>query len=171
MVTLLNLIRKIITKFAKFTSLQKIHEDVNILKEQNKFLLFEVIKLNELLRAQTWKNNSIHDLSVNQTYDSFEFQWNDMNIGKKLPNDTEFMATIQENICLITDSTKEWFNGKRILDLGCGTGRFTYGLLSLGARVTACDQSTSALQQTQLLCNQFTDQVILKQIDIREHLN
>jgi len=166
MLTLLTLTRKIITKFTKLTPFQNIYEEINVLKEQNKFLLFEVSKLNELLRGQTWKNNRIDDQSIEQTHDSFEFQWSDINTGYKLPSDTEFMSAIQENICLITDSNKEWFKGKKILDLGCGTGRFTYGFLTLGARVTACDQSKSALQQAQLLCHQFADQVTFKQIDI-----
>jgi SAM-dependent methyltransferase len=41
-----------------------------------------------------------------------------------------------------------WFPGKRVLDAGCGGGRWSYGLAKLGAHVTAADTNPSALAAT-----------------------
>jgi 2-polyprenyl-3-methyl-5-hydroxy-6-metoxy-1,4-benzoquinol methylase len=61
-----------------------------------------------------------------------------------------------------------WFPNKRIVDIGCGLGRFTYGLLALGATVLATDQSHWGLQRAEALCAQYADRLTLKQVDLLE---
>ena len=41
-----------------------------------------------------------------------------------------------------------WFSGKDALDAGCGTGRWSYALAELGARVTALDLTTAGCRAT-----------------------
>jgi SAM-dependent methyltransferase len=41
-----------------------------------------------------------------------------------------------------------WFSGRTVLDAGCGGGRWTVGLLRLGAQVTAVDFSAHAVAST-----------------------
>ena len=43
---------------------------------------------------------------------------------------------------------KEYFQGLTVLDLGCGSGRWTYAMASLGARVVAVDFCDAAVQVT-----------------------
>lgn len=43
---------------------------------------------------------------------------------------------------------RDAFRGLTVLDAGCGTGRWTYAMASLGARVVAVDVSDAAVEQT-----------------------
>ncbi|MDA1280821.1 MAG: class I SAM-dependent methyltransferase, partial [Chloroflexi bacterium] len=65
-----------------------------------------------------------------------------------------------------TDTAREWFQGKNVVDIGCGSGRFTYGLLKLGANVLACDQSSAGLERTEQLCHDFSDRLQTQRIDL-----
>lgn len=42
----------------------------------------------------------------------------------------------------------EFFRGRRVLDVGCGSGRWTYAMALLGARVTAVDFCEGAVEMT-----------------------
>jgi len=80
-----------------------------------------------------------------KTLESFDYQWEHLPSGLTLLSDNAFREDVarilsQEEICI--DPT--WFPGKEVLDAGCGNGRWTYGLLRLGSRVTALDASESA---------------------------
>jgi len=83
-----------------------------------------------------------------QTLASFDYQWRELPEADALLSDEWFRSHVtriiaDELLCLKPD----WFRGKRILDAGCGTGRWTVGLLELGADVTAVDFSEHALRQ------------------------
>ncbi len=43
---------------------------------------------------------------------------------------------------------RDYFKGLTVLDAGCGSGRWTYAMASLGARVIAVDISTAAVEVT-----------------------
>ncbi len=43
---------------------------------------------------------------------------------------------------------RDYFKGLTVLDAGCGSGRWTYAMASLGARVIAVDLSTAAVEVT-----------------------
>lgn len=53
--------------------------------------------------------------------------------------------------------------GSSFLDLGCGTGIFTFQALTLGATVTAVDFSKNALRNSHELCSKHFDEATLKQ--------
>jgi SAM-dependent methyltransferase len=83
-----------------------------------------------------------------QTLASFDYQWRELPESDALLSDEWFRANVariisDELLCLKAD----WFRGKHVLDAGCGTGRWTVGLLELGAHVTATDFSEHALEQ------------------------
>jgi SAM-dependent methyltransferase len=83
-----------------------------------------------------------------QTLASFDYQWRELPEADALLSDDWFRENVtsiisDELLCL----SPEWFRGKRVLDAGSGTGRWTVGLLELGAHVTAVDFSEHALEQ------------------------
>lgn len=83
-----------------------------------------------------------------QTLASFDYQWRNLPEADALLSDEWFRANVahivsDELLCL----APEWFRGRRVLDAGCGTGRWTIGLLELGSHVTAVDFSEHALEQ------------------------
>ena len=85
-----------------------------------------------------------------QTRRSFDFQWGELPQGDAMLSDGWFRENVdrvlvEELLCL----EREWFRGKRVLDAGCGLGRWTLGLLRLGCNVTAVDQSARGLEALQ----------------------
>jgi len=137
------------------------------LREQGDYLMREVSRLAAAERRAQWQQRRGSTLGA-QTKASFDFQWEQMPSGRALPSDEAFMGDVEAHICRLTQLPREWFAGKRIVDVGCGIGRFSYGLLKLGAIVTACDQSEAALRRTAELCDPFRDRLSLKRIDLLE---
>lgn len=101
-----------------------------------------------------------------QTSGSFEYQWAEYSTGVAMQDDAEFMSRIKPQISKMTDLSEDWFKGKRVVDIGCGAGRFTYGMLTMGAIVTACDQSDAGLERTAKLSAEHADRLTLKKIDL-----
>jgi SAM-dependent methyltransferase len=90
----------------------------------------------------------LRQLLRKQTLASFDYQWRELPEADALLSDEWFRSNVarivsEELLCL----SPAWFKGKRVLDAGCGTGRWTVGLLELGAQVTATDFSEHALEQ------------------------
>jgi len=77
------------------------------------------------------------------TIGSFEFQWRHIPWGVSLLSDPSFKSHVTDILPDELSLPKEWFHGKRVLDVGCGNGRWSYGLVSLGAQVVAFDTSIS----------------------------
>jgi 2-polyprenyl-3-methyl-5-hydroxy-6-metoxy-1,4-benzoquinol methylase len=134
-----------------------------VVKQQAKHSLKSAI--NWLRQFSPWKSNResdalykllymlVHDkersleLSALQTQQSFSKQWSDLQTGNALLSDAWFKQNVTRIICEEELLLKpEWFEGKRVLDAGCGNGRWCYGLAKLGAEVTAVDINTSALE-------------------------
>jgi SAM-dependent methyltransferase len=88
-----------------------------------------------------------------QTLASFDWQWAHLASGDFMPGDPWFDANatrvLAHELCAIDAS---WFSGKRVLDAGCGQGRWTRALLDLGAHVTAIDFSEAGLSRTLEVC-------------------
>jgi len=82
-----------------------------------------------------------------ETLQSFDYQWRCLSQGDAMLSDPWFLDNVErilvdELLCI----DRSWFSGKRVLDAGCGLGRWTIGLLRLGCRVLAVDASPSALR-------------------------
>jgi SAM-dependent methyltransferase len=91
----------------------------------------------------------MRSLLRSQTLASFDYQWRELPEGEALVSDDWFVQNAQriiseELLCLRSD----WFHGRRVLDAGCGLGRWTVGLLRLGCEVLATDFSDHALERT-----------------------
>jgi 2-polyprenyl-3-methyl-5-hydroxy-6-metoxy-1,4-benzoquinol methylase len=135
---------------------------------QGDYLQRELERLRAVNRMREFRTGDTPAEDAGQTKASFDFQWQHMAAGKALPTDAAFMADVARDLVAMVGQPAEWFAGKRVADIGCGIGRYSHGLLQLGAHVTACDQSTAALQRTGELCRQFNDRLSLKQVDLLE---
>ena len=96
------------------------------------------------------------DLSAVQTREAFAFQWENLKSGQYLLSDPWFRNNVDD--ILVNQEMliqKEWFADKQVLDVGCGSGRWSYGFAKLGASVTAVDVSSVALKDTQEALAQF----------------
>lgn len=98
---------------------------------------------------------AVHDLQASlplatrQTEDAFADQWEHLPTGRFLLSDNDFRKNItdiltKEEILL----APEWFKGKRVLDAGCGNGRWAYGLAKLGVDLTCADVNPVAIAST-----------------------
>ncbi len=82
-----------------------------------------------------------------QTRRSFDFQWGELGAGDAMLSDAWFREHVDDVLAHeLLALEREWFRGRRVLDAGCGNGRWTLGLLRLGCQVTAIDQSANALR-------------------------
>lgn len=137
-----------------------------LLKEQNRFVLYQLQRINEMTRYNLLGDVTLATNEMHQTCCSFDYQWHALPRGEAMPDDAQFMGEVTSLICQMTALPADWFPGKRVVDIGCGAGRFTYGLLSLGASVMACDQSLWALQRTTELCQTFGQRFSAQQTDL-----
>ncbi len=87
-----------------------------------------------------------------QTLSSFDYQWGHLPDGDAMLSDPWFNEQVCQILQEVTGVNASWFVGKRVLDAGCGGGRWSVGLLRLGAQVTAVDFSEEALNRTRSAC-------------------
>lgn len=146
--------------------LLSLEEQIKLLEVQNKFMLYELQRVNEMLRLHLLGDQALGEIDQKQTRDSFEYQWADFNTGVAMATDKAFMSEIQSKVCQFTDLPTDWFQGKKVADVGCGSGRYSYALLSLGASVRAFDQSESGLRNAATLCAEFGDRFSTEHINL-----
>jgi 2-polyprenyl-3-methyl-5-hydroxy-6-metoxy-1,4-benzoquinol methylase len=165
-------IKRVIRKIRSIDALkwetEKLQQQVDDLKTQNKFIGYELCRLNELIRVMMVGKDELGKVFINQTLESFDYQWKKFNTGTYLHDDKEFMDKIPAQIQTFTGFDKDWFKGKNVLDLGCGSGRYSYGLLAMGANVTSVDFSLAGIEQTKELCKEFGSRHSTMQKDILE---
>ena len=111
-----------------------------------RYLLDEVSELRMLVRALT-AASPVRNADIAQTLQSFAFQWDEIGSGKHLLGDPDFDREMCALACRYADMPPEAFAGKTVLDAGCGNGRWSYTFSKLGAKVTAIDQSESAVAE------------------------
>jgi len=81
------------------------------------------------------------------TVAAFQHQWTELPSGKFMLSNPEFKRDVADIIAeQEIQIDRAWFAGKRVLDAGCGGGRWSYGLARLGAHVTAVDANGSAIE-------------------------
>jgi len=118
---------------------------IELLEQQNRFLLYDNMRVNQLLRELIYLNDLKRGYTGSQTKESFDYQWREIPEGVSMPSNPEFLNKVTEYLLEITQIPRDWFAGKEVLDAGCGTGRWTFAMNRLGANVTSFDQSSGAL--------------------------
>jgi SAM-dependent methyltransferase len=121
------------------------------LEPRVRFLVIENLRMNQLLRELIHANHLLRASTGEQTKSSFDYQWREVPEGEAMPSNREFLEKTPEVLIERTALPREWFKGKKVLDAGCGSGRWTYGFLKLGAEVTAIDQSKGGLEAVRKL--------------------
>jgi SAM-dependent methyltransferase len=97
------------------------------------------------------------DMSTLQTQAAFAKQWQKLNEGNYLLTDPWFKENVARVLCEQEILLRpEWFPGKEVLDAGCGSGRWSYGLAKLGAHLTSVDVNPVAIQETQKALAEFS---------------
>jgi SAM-dependent methyltransferase len=83
---------------------------------------------------------------ASQTIQSFDYQWKHLPGGDNLLSDRNWRENVDKFILDELQMTREQIRGKRVLDAGCGQGRWSYGFIKLGATVRGIDTSVSAIK-------------------------
>jgi SAM-dependent methyltransferase len=126
------------------------------LKFEVSYLLNEVSELREIVRVLQAESPRWQDLMAKtQTRNSFDIQWKLMPDGVHMLSDPVFQAEMIDLLESYSGLSSSWFPGKKILDAGCGNGRWSYALSVAGADVTAIDQSLHGLETTRQKCSIF----------------
>lgn len=108
--------------------------------------------------------DEVHDLDQarqirgTRTSDAFKKQWEQHPEGEYLLSDPWFREHVDKILCrqeLLLPP--EWFAGKKVLDAGCGNGRWSYGFSKLGADLTCVDINGNALEKTQAAISAFSN--------------
>lgn len=130
----------------------------NFLKKIHKFIAAstpfasrrEVNALYAMIYELMHDRKHVPDFLYAQTRRAFGKQWGELPDGEYMLSDPWFRDSvdriISEEECQIC---REWFKGKRILDAGCGGGRWSYGFAKLGANLTCVDINAEALHRTE----------------------
>lgn len=116
----------------------------------------EIDALYRLLYEAVQDKEQSLELTSGQTVDTFNFQWTEMPEGRYMLSNPWFKTNIQsiltEQLLLLKP---EWFKGKSVLDAGCGGGRWSHGLASLGANVTSVDINEVAIESARKAMEPF----------------
>lgn len=124
------------------------------LEEVVRYLDFQVANQASLIRYLAAP--VIHELPlVRETKESFDFQWAKIPVGRFMLENEDFRKEAAGYVTQFTGLPAEWFKGKRVIDAGCGLGRYSWALCSLGARVLSIDQSEHGVARTIEACRNF----------------
>jgi SAM-dependent methyltransferase len=136
--------------------------------ERIAYLLDEVSELRSQVRLLSAARDASGD-TKSQTKDSFSYQWDELSEGSHLVGDPKFDREMFDLISKYTELPKEWFARKRVLDAGCGNGRWSFAFDKLGAHVTAFDQSAAGVKNLRKLTGPGSN-VKIQQADILKPL-
>jgi len=76
-----------------------------------------------------------------ETLESFDYQWKNLSEGAYLLSDDEWRENVSDHILEELELGREEISGRRVLDAGCGNGRWAYGFMELGCEVHGFDPS------------------------------
>ena len=106
---------------------------------------------------------------IRNTKASFDYQWAEIPSGAAMLDSPEFREQATGFVLEFTGLPAAWFRGKRVIDVGCGNGRYSWALCQLGAEVVSLDQSEHGLRNTAAACAGFPSHRTVK-IDLLKPL-
>lgn len=146
-------------------------ERIRLLEAKVAFLLDEVSGLRSIVRHLSADKLSELPM-IQQTRDSFDYQWRSLPEGHAMLSNPEWKARAADEIAQFTALPREWFKGKRILDAGCGQGRWTYGFgrLEVG-RCVSIDISPAAIERTTEVAREFNGRIEVHRKNLLQDLD
>jgi SAM-dependent methyltransferase len=124
------------------------------ISNQIEYLSNEVSELRSIVRYLVAESLA-YQKYIAETRESFEYQWKNLSTGVDLLSDPSFQEKSISLLEKYTGFSKEWFNNKKVLDAGCGNGRWSWALCVCGAYVTAVDISPSGVEKVREVCRGF----------------
>jgi SAM-dependent methyltransferase len=118
---------------------------VEMLERKVEYLLDELYSAKSQLRHLMPSSTAADRLRKYQI-GSFDFQWRHLPYHDAFLSNPAWRDKAADDICARLERPREWLRDKRVLDCGCGPGRHAWAFAVLGARVTAFDTSTSAVE-------------------------
>lgn len=144
---------------------------MRFLESKVAYLLDEVSGLRTLVRHLV-EDKIDHMPIVRQTRASFDYQWRSLPEGQSMLSNPEFRARVPFQIAEFVDLPPEWFRGKRVIDAGCGQGRWTYGFGQLGVeKCVSFDISEAGVRSTTQIAREFDGRVEVHRKNILEALD
>lgn len=120
----------------------------------------EINALYKVLYDQVHDLEQAREIVDRATMAAFSRQWSQHPEGEYLLSDPWFRENVDRILCEQEILLKpDWFQGKKILDAGCGNGRWAYGFCKLGAELTCVDANETALTSTKSALRDFDTQV------------
>src|SRR5688572_6270808 len=104
-----------------------------------------------------------------QTRASFDYQWEQLPLGRWNLDHPEFRKEAAGYVRQFTALPEEWFRGRSVLDVGCGAGRYSWAMCTMGSDVLSIDQSPHGLARTERACRDFPGHRV-RQVNLLEPL-
>lgn len=123
------------------------------LSTKTEYLYWRMIRLEEII--QTSLRRLAGETYREQTLGSFDYQWKAVNKGRASHYNEDFRRQAPSIVCSLTGFDPSWFQGRRVLDAGCGDGRFSHALCALGASVLSVDMSEHGIAAARENCKAF----------------
>ncbi len=143
---------------------------VRFLEAKVAWLTDEVGELRSAVRALTGEAAAMRTAAgpdVHETCASFDYQWDSAASGAAMPDNPTWRAQAPQQLCAFTALPPDWFVGKRVLDAGCGQGRWSEALCRLGVgHLVAFDQSPAGLARTRALVQPHADRCTILQRNV-----
>jgi SAM-dependent methyltransferase len=130
------------------------HANLQIDEHKLRYLANEVSDLRALVRYLLPESASYRRY-IAQTKASFTYQWANLPQGKHMLADEGFRSNALALLEQSTGQERGWFRGKKVLDAGCGDGRWSWAFCTAGAEVMAVDQSAVAVARVREACGSF----------------
>jgi len=145
-------------------------ERVRLLEAKVEYLLDEVSQIRTLLRHLVAEKMDTLPF-FQQTRDSFDYQWRNLPEGLAMPSNDAWLANAPSEVAKFTSRPREWFAGKKVLDAGCGQGRWSYAFCKLGVgKLVSVDISPGGLDRTRRITAEFGDRVEVHRRNLLEEL-
>ena len=143
---------------------------VRLLEAKIAYLLDEVSQMRSLLRHVVAERMDALPI-FQQTRDSFDYQWRNLPEGHAMPSSEAWRKNAPSEVAKFTDLPMEWFPGKKVMDAGCGQGRWSYAFGKLGVgKLVSFDISAGGVERTREITREFGDRVEVHQRNILHDL-